>query len=111
MNSPHIKPRKDGREVKWVVAFPIANGYATPALNDNSTFVPVRVEVRVWPVSRKAYAVATGESRYHRGFPGSSNFNIYGCPQYPACPDWLKDLIFQAMSWNAWKDGNPHGNV
>ena len=106
MNHPHIKPRKDQREVKWLISFPVQYGHPVQAMNDSNTFVPVRVEVRVWPVRRVAYIVATGEPRFHRGFPASANFNVSGCPQYPACPDWLKDLVFQAMSWNAWREGN-----
>lgn len=95
---PRIRPRKDHREIKWLVTFYIDEADQVQS-KDGEWFVPVKVEAKNWPRLGRSYVTVTGPtSRRFRGYPGVANFNLKGSPQYPACPDWLITLIKEAMS-------------
>jgi hypothetical protein len=91
---PAIKPRKDHREIKWLITFYVQGAPGVQA-NDGSIFTPSKVEVKNWPRRGTAYVTVTGQS--NRFTYRSQDFNLRGAPKYPECPEWLKPLIKEAM--------------
>ena len=91
---PYIKPRKDHREIKWLITFYIGNAEWVQA-DDGSTFMPTKVEVKNWPRLNRTYVTVTGQS--NRFTYRSQSFGIRGT-KYPEVPEWLKPLIKEAMT-------------
>lgn len=95
---PSIKPRRDQREIKWLVTFYV-EGAPPVRAEDGSVFTPSKVEVKNWPRLGRAYVTVTGP---HGWMYRSQNFNLKGAPKYQDTPEWLRPLIKEAMS-----DANP----
>ena len=93
--TPYIKPRKDHREIKWLITFNVEGAPPLQA-EDGSVFNPTKVEVKNWPRLNRTYVTLTGRSAKGYQFR-SRNFNIRGAGRYVETPEWLRPLIKEAM--------------